>query len=200
VALEILGAFELIEKILSSLLGQLSQYRKTPRQRVARELVELSDLLGEAREEFNRLALLISRCEIAQTKEGKTYHLFEAGKVLEQLGRTCSKFVGWGERHSRIEDAFRLLAPRTHELLARLNGVDRAHTPGALVYTQLEIAISENRQALQAVEHPDPSKLPTTEILSEARQQLEDLAAHCSRAQEDIRAFARKELTAEDFF
>jgi hypothetical protein len=88
-SIEALNLFEVVESVLTSSLGRLAQFREEPRPRLARELLETFDLLGEMRKRSGRVAELIQRCDACQTPEGKVYFIFEAGKALKLLGETC---------------------------------------------------------------------------------------------------------------
>ena len=189
------GFFTLIEKLVTALLGQLPSYKKTPKQWVARELVRLFDILSEARGEFTEVSRLIYRCETAETKEGKIYFLFEAGKVLSRLGGTCSRFLQFQGNPAQIASAFKLLAPEIKDLLDEI-GDDEIPFEEAVIEKRLNLS----RRAFQAVARPDPARLPSSEMLQELQDQLQSLSIRCDEALGKLRQFATAELRVEDFF
>jgi hypothetical protein len=189
------GFFTLIEKLATALLGQLPSYKKTPKQWVARELVRLFDILSEAQRNFAELSRLIYKCETAETKEGKIYFLFEAGKVLRRLGDTCSRFLEFQGTPAQIANAFKLLAPEIKDLLAE---IEHGELPFEKAVIEKQLNLS--RRAFQAVAHPDPERLPSAEMLQELQDQLQSLSARCDEALGRLRHFASAELRVEDFF
>jgi len=189
------GFFTLAEKLSTALIGQLPGYEKAPRQWVARELVRLFDVLSEAREGFAELSRWIGKCEAAQTREGKAYFLFEAGKVLDRLADTCAKFPPWKDDTSQVFTALKLLAPEIEE---SLDSIERDE----LSFREVVIAgeLDPSRRAFQAVPQPDPTRLPSAEMLQELQGRLQRLATQYTEALEELRRFATAELRVEDFF
>ncbi len=189
------GFFTLVEKLLTAIIGQLPSYEKTPKQWVARELVRVFDVISEAREGFTELSRWIDKCETAQTKEGKAYFLFEAGKVLNRLGDTSAKFLPWESDTSQIFNALKLLAPEIKDVLDDIE-------PDELSFREVVIAkrLNLSGRAIQAVPQPDPTRLPSSEMLQELQGVLQSLSARCAEALEKLRRFANAELRVEDFF
>ncbi|HWM90909.1 MAG TPA: hypothetical protein VN493_09090 [Thermoanaerobaculia bacterium] len=189
------GFFTLVEKILTALLGQLPSYEKAPKQWVARELVRLFDVISKAHEGFAELSRWIHKCETAQTKEGKAYFLFEAGKVLNRLGDTCAKFLPWERNPSQVFDALKLLAPEIKDTLDYIES-DEVSFREVVIENRLD----PSRRAFQAVPQPDPARLPSSEMLQELQDRLQSLSAQCAEALEKLRRFATAELKVGDFF
>jgi len=197
-SLEALKLFELVESILTSSLGRLAPFRELPRPRLARELLETFDLLGEMRQRSGRVAELIQRCEACRTPEGKVYFIFEAGKALKLLGETCGQFLYWNYSDKRTVRLSRLLSPELRETVRKI--VDEESLDPDETKFPVPYAVEELREALEAIPHPDPRKLPSPEVLRRAGERFESLAASCDEARAGIRAFAGTALAVEDFF
>lgn len=192
---EAFGFFMLVEKLSTALIGQLPSYENGPRQWVARELVRSFDALSEAREGFAELSRWIGKCETAQTKEGKAYFLFEAGKVFNHLGDTCAKLLPWGSDTSQMFNALKLLAPDIRDVLDDIEADE-------LSFREVVIAgqLDPSRRAFQAVPQPDPTRLPSAEMLQDLQGRLQSLSAQYTEGLEELRRFATAELRVEDFF
>ena len=189
------GFFTLAEKLSTAWIGQLPGYKKAPRHWVARELVRSFDVLSEARKGFAELSRWIGKCEAAQTKEGKAYFLFEAGKVFNRLGDTCAKLLPWGSDTSQMFNALKLLAPDIKDALDNIEADE-------LSFREVVIAgkLDPSRRAFQAVPQPDPTRLPSDEMLQELQGRLQSLSARYAEALEELRRFAFAEMRVEDFF
>ena len=189
------GFFTLADKLLTAVLGQLPSYKEAPRQRVARELVRLFDVIGEAREGLTELSRWIYKCQTAQTQEGKVYFVFEAGKVLNRLADACAKLLPWKGNISAVFAALGLLAPEIKDTLDYIES-DESSFREVLIEERLDLS----RRAFQAVPQPDPTRLPSSEMLQELQDRLQSLSARCAEALETLRSFAAAELRVEDFF
>ena len=189
-----LDFFTLVEKLLTALVGQLPTYQKAPKPWVARELLRLFDAVGEAHRDLTELSHWIHKGETAQTREGKVYFLFEGGKILDRLAETCVKFLPWGRDRLQVFDALKLVAPE-------IEGLDDIETD-ALTFREIivEKQLNRTRRAFQTVPHPDPARLPSSEMLQELQIRLQSLSAQCAEALETLRGFATAELKVEDFF
>ena len=196
--IEALDLFEVIESILTSSVGRLAEFRELPRPRLARELLETFDLIGEMGKRSDRVAELIRRCEACQTPEGKVYFIFEAGKALKLLGETCGQFLYWNYSDKRTVRLSRLLSPELRETVRKI--VDEESLDPDETKFPVPYAVEELREALEAIPHPDPRKLPSPEVLRRAGERFESLTASCDGARAGIRAFAETALAVEDFF
>ena len=197
-SIEALNLFEVVESILTSSLGRLTELRELPRTRLARELLETFDLIGEMGKRSDRVAELIRRCEACQTSEGKVYFIFEAGKALKLLGQTCGQFLYWNYSDKRTVRLSQLLLPELQETVRKI--IDEESMDPDETKFPVPHAVEELREALEAIPHPDPRKLPSPEVLRQARERFESLASSCEQARAGIRAFAGAALVVEDFF
>jgi hypothetical protein len=197
-SIEALNLFEFVESILTSSLGRLAPFRDLPRPRLARELLETFDLLGEMRKRAGRVAELIQRCEACQTPEGKVYFIFEAGKALKLLGQTCGQFLYWTISDKRTIQLAKLLPPEMEKTVRTIIDEESMYPDETDFPTPS--AVEELREALEAIPHPDPRKLPSPEVLRQAGKRFESLAASCGEARAGLRAFAGTALVVEDFF
>jgi hypothetical protein len=201
-SIEALNLFEVVESVLTSSLGRLAPFRELPRTRLARELLETFDLLGEMRKRSGRVAELIQRCEACQTPEGKVYFIFETGKALKLLGETCGQFLYWNYSGTysdkRTVRLSRLLSPELQETVRKI--IDEESLDPDETKFPVPHAVEELREALEAIPHPDPRKLPSPEVLRQAGERFESLASSCDEARAGLRTFAGTALVVEDFF
>jgi hypothetical protein len=197
-SIEALNLFEVVESVLTSSLGRLAPFREEPRPRLARELLETFDLLGELRKRSSRVAELIQRCDACQTPEGKVYFIFEAGKALKLLGETCGQFLYWTYSDKRTVRLSRVLLPELRETVRKI--IDEESMEPDETAFPIPFAVQDLREALEAIPHPDPRRLPSPEMLREAWQRFQSLAVACDEARAGIRAFAGTALVVEDFF
>ncbi|HKI00786.1 MAG TPA: hypothetical protein VKK31_02285 [Thermoanaerobaculia bacterium] len=194
-----MSLFETVETVLTSSIENLARFREEPKTRLARESIELFDLLGKMRQRSDRVSELIRRCETAETTEGKVYFVFEAGKVLQILGELCGQLLYWSLREERTIQLSKLLAPEIRQRVHRIiyyESMDAEEAAGYPVPSDIE----KCRESLEAVAHPDPRRLPNPERLRQARERFQSLAASCAGFQAGIRDFARDALTVDDFF
>jgi len=189
------GFFTLVEKLLTAVVERLPGYREAPRPWVARELIRLFDVVGETHKGFMELSRWIHKGETAETREGRVYFLFEAGKVLNRLGDACAKLLPWDRDTFQALDALKLLAPEMKETLDSIE-TDEVSFREIVVEERLD----RSRRAFQTVPQPDPARLPSSKELQELQGRIQSLSAQCAEALEKLRAFATAELKVEDFF
>lgn len=188
------GFFTLVGNLLTVLVGQLPG-QEAPRPRVARELVRLFDAISAMREGLMEVSRWIQKCQTAETREGRVYFVFEAGKVLDRLGDACAKLLPWKGNIPQVFDALMLVAPEMEETLKWIEA-DEVSFREIVVEERLD----RSRRAFQAVPQPDPERLPGPGRLQELQDRLQSLSAQCAEALETIRGFATAELRVEDFF
>jgi len=196
-AIDLVASFKLLSELFVTLEGQLSKVRGTPKQRLARNIIEMFDILTELEKS---VAIILDSLKSfqAESQVGMRVHIiYKTQSLFENLEEACEKFLAWVHKHKEFSITLDIFAPRAYEkygLSSRYTTVVVGPKP------ILSEALETFRTQLQAVRSPDPALFPSGEVLENIIAQFEILLANIKAFKKDIRRFASTNLSVEDFF
>jgi DNA repair exonuclease SbcCD ATPase subunit len=195
-----IAVLKLLSDLFLSIAGQLNKLKGTPKQRFAREILDLFDILGRAERNISEIIESLKDFNKAEQIGMRVHYIHRAGKFLEEFSRTCDLFIRWVDHHENLSGALQVLSPKTEEIMDELNRLDRLYTKGNAAYAQLRKTIKTLEENLQAVRSPNPNGFPTSEFVVETIEQFNQILSQIEASKRLLREFATKNLSVEDFF
>lgn len=199
-ALDTIAALQLIGNLFISITGQLNKIKGTPKQRFARDVVALSDILERAEKSTAEIILSLNKFESEKTIGMQVNYIHATGKNLEQFSNTCEQFTRWIEKHENLSGMLQILAPEVKGLISEVTIADLPYTKGGAIYLYLKDYLSSLQESLQATRSPNPKKFPTDKFVSDTIEEFNQLIAQIRASKKLLQEFASSHLTIDDFF
>lgn len=201
-----------LAEILTALSGNLKSLRGTPKQRLAKDLFELFQILDEVdsniQEISEQLLLFVKEQQVGM----KVHYIHSAGRRMESFINICDQFGKWLCKHQKIIKTINIFSDKTVYFLNRIERMDMQSTEEIRqnfgyysigkdnIEVNLDIGMLSIRNALQATRSPDPSQFPSRDEVIKIIDQFAELSHLIKEAETSLRDFAKINLTVEDFF
>jgi septal ring factor EnvC (AmiA/AmiB activator) len=197
IPINLISSFKILSELFSSLQGQLDKAKGTPKQKLARNIIELFDVLDEFEKSVAVVIKNLNEFE-AEKQIGMRVHIIHKTQFLfDELENSCNKFLHWVQKHKEFSITLNVFAPAAYEKYGLSTSYSRVVTEPK---SMLSETLKTFRSQLQAVRSPDPKLFPKKQDLENIMAQFQILLTNIKKFRKDIRKFASTKLSVDDFF